>query len=139
MTSRNTRVIEELKKTIGKEEFATDASHSYSEVMIDGHTYGTLSDLADRPPMDVSPETFTVNTVIKMFEQSTERSTREFAPIIRALFNEHKNNSDDIHKTALYVIAKDCEEKSFRTQTGSVERELLLIATQNRIESAYCE
>ena len=138
MTSRNLRVLEDLKKSlVGEEQAPAETRYSYQEFIIDGCKVSTMSDIVPRTDIDDSPEAITTKSVIRMFETSIEHSTRRYAPTLRELYEEQKNNSEKFEATLLFRIVKDCEEKSFRTQPGSVDRELLLIDTMNKLNNAY--
>ena len=111
--------------------------YTYSETIIDGKKYGSMSDIVPHEMPDLSVENLTLQAFTRFLESSRESSTRLFASVVKKLRAKHLADGEDIRNTSLYVIARECEEKSFRTKPDSVEREFLLISAINTIKKAY--
>ena len=112
--------------------------YDYTECLIEGHRYGSISGLTHRRQSECYIiDNFAVQAGISLFEQSTETKTKEFAKELKDIYAYHRHANEPIDLTPLYAIMKSCEERSFRTQIGSAEREFLLIACMNDIKKAY--
>ena len=132
MPARNLRVLEELRKELLPTETSEGSNYSYTEYVIDGRRYGSMSGNLSSSIEDLSPEHKTLKAVISLFESSTEKSTRDFAKIICELEAKAKAKNIPLAQTELYRLAKECEIRSLRTTPKSTEREILLLSFINR-------
>ncbi len=136
-SNRNLRIVEEFKKDLITEDTVQDKTYVYSECVIDGHKYPSMSDIPHRKQAEFSAEAAVINDFIRMIGLSTEAMTKQYANNIRNAYYNHLDNDDDLALTPLYRIAKDCIGKSYRTAQGSTEREFLLIKAISEFKKQY--
>lgn len=135
---QNAKIVEELKKNlIPNEKTQQDKTYTYSEYVIDGHKYSSISDIPHRKQAEFSAEAGIINDFIRMVSSSSESTTKQYVNTLKNIYTKHLDNDDDLSQTFLYLIAKKCISKSYRTVAGSTEREFLLIGALSEIKKKY--
>lgn len=134
---RNTRIIEELRKSMTPEDKAEDMSYTFRQYTVDGRRYSTLADLQSHDIKIVSPEEAVIAGFTKLLSQSTDQKTREFARTINNIVWLHESGKEDLKNTPVYKISKEYSDRTLSTRPGSIERDLVLITAIEKIKSSY--
>ena len=135
---RDSKIIDELRKSLGTEEKNEEKTYTFRQYTIDGRQYSTLADLKGHDIRSVTPEEATIAGFAKMLSESADPQSSEFARTVKNIAWLHQSGGDEIKNTPLYQIAKEYSDKTLlSTRKGSVERDLLLIAAVAKIKASY--
>ena len=136
-TNRNTRILEELRKSMASEENEDKGSYTFRTYTIDGRRYSPLADLRDHEIKVVTPEEAAIDGFAKLLSESSDQKIREFARSVKNIAWLHQSGGENLKDTPLYQISKEYSDKTLSTRPGSVERDLLLITAVEKIKTAY--